>query len=172
MGNRKARNTVVPGTGVEAIGDEEKMSAPRFHSEHADDNLGIPDDAGPTASDRIHKLIRERNALQARVKDMASIGHEIELATLKAADLADMEAKEAEARGYRRGVEDAAKNVPTNWLDSLLTGPNGIGQGPYGGRHIEKLMRGTRTQILALLEQTGDTNSPHLKSGAGNEKKI
>jgi hypothetical protein len=74
---------------------------------------------------------------------------------------------EAEARGYRRGVADAARNVPTNWLDSLLTGPNGIGVGPYNGRHIEKLTLGVRAKILALLEQTGDTNSPHPENGTG-----
>jgi hypothetical protein len=120
MGNRTARNTGVSGTGVEAIGDKEKM---------------IDLNESPLVKlDRIQR--------------------------------------EAEARGYRRGVEDAAKNVPTNWLDSLLTGPNGIGQGPYDGRHIEKLMRGTRAAILALLEQTSDSNSPYLPHGTGNEKKI
>jgi hypothetical protein len=120
------------------------MSEPRFHPEHADDNLGIPDDAGPRAIERIHKLIRERNALQARVMDMASIGREIELATLKAADLADMEAKEAEARGYRRGVEDA-KKAAWKWIPRC----------------------DCREAISALLEQTSDTNSPHPENGTG-----
>jgi hypothetical protein len=79
--------------------------------------------------------------------------------------------REAEARGYRRGVEDAAAEVPVTWLDRLLTGPDGIGVGPYNGRHIEKLTLGIRAQILALLEQTGDSNRPHLDTVRGTQKK-
>ena len=39
--------------------------------------------------------------------------------------------------------------VPTNWLDSLLTGPEGIGQPPYDCRHIEKLLRGVQDRLRA-----------------------
>ena len=38
---------------------------PRFHDEHADDNLGIPDDAGERASAMIERLIRKQAALRA-----------------------------------------------------------------------------------------------------------
>jgi hypothetical protein len=37
--------------------------------------------------------------------------------------------------------------VPTNWLDSLLTGPDGIGTPPYQARHIEQLLRGIQDRL-------------------------
>jgi hypothetical protein len=52
---------------------------------------------------------------------------------------------EAEARGYRRGVEDAAKVAENAIVPSGLT--------------IRAIRR--------LLEQTGDTNSPHPENGTG-----
>lgn len=39
--------------------------------------------------------------------------------------------------------------VPTNWCDSLLTGPKGIGQPPWDCRDIEKLLRGVQDRIRA-----------------------
>lgn len=41
--------------------------------------------------------------------------------------------------------------VPTNWCDSLLTGPDGIGQPPYDCRHIENLLNGVRARIITAL---------------------
>ncbi len=43
--------------------------------------------------------------------------------------------------------ERAAKCVPTNWTDNLLTGPRGIGSPPYDCRYIEKLLRGIQDAI-------------------------
>lgn len=49
--------------------------------------------------------------------------------------------------------------VPTNWCDSLLTGPDGIGTGPYNPRHIEQLLRGVQDRIRAA-EQKKRSRSP------------
>jgi hypothetical protein len=53
-------------------------------------------------------------------------------------------ATEAEARGYRRGVEDAAK-VAKSFGDA----------------------QDVAYEILDLLEQSSDTNSPHPENGTG-----
>jgi hypothetical protein len=55
---------------------------------------------------------------------------------------------EAEARGYRRGVEDAAR-VTKSFGDA----------------------QDVACEILHLLEQTSDSNSPHLDTVRGVQKK-
>lgn len=45
--------------------------------------------------------------------------------------------------------EACAKVVPSNWIDSMLTGPDGIGRGPYDERTIEKLLRKIAAAIRA-----------------------
>ena len=47
-------------------------------------------------------------------------------------------------------IQDAAACVPTNWCDSLLTGPEGIGLPPYDCPKIERLLRGVQERIKAL----------------------
>jgi hypothetical protein len=100
MGNRTARNTGIPGTGVEAIGDEEKM--------------------------RVQTKILTNGQVDDLVQD-------------------------AEARGYRRGVEDAWKIARTHGVHPHL---NVFGGGPEWYRHGQAIAEA----ILALREQTGDTN--------------
>jgi hypothetical protein len=46
--------------------------------------------------------------------------------------------------------------VPTNWLDPLLTGPQGIGTPPYQGRHIEQLLRGIQDRIRVAEKTASD----------------
>ena len=41
--------------------------------------------------------------------------------------------------------------VPTNWCDSLLTGPDGLGPQPWDCRHIEKLLRGVQDRVKAAI---------------------
>lgn len=43
--------------------------------------------------------------------------------------------------------------VPTNWIDELLTGKDGIGSPPYDCRHIEKLLRGVQDRIRAAEQK-------------------
>lgn len=43
----------------------------------------------------------------------------------------------------------ASDLVPTNWCDQLLTGPDGLGQRPWGCQEIEKLLRGVQDRIRA-----------------------
>lgn len=47
-------------------------------------------------------------------------------------------------------IKAAADCVPTTWLDPLLSGPKGIGTGPWGERNVEKLLRGIQDRIRAL----------------------
>lgn len=53
---------------------------------------------------------------------------------------------------FMNGVLHAAKQVPMNWCDSLLTGPDGIGNPPYDCRAIEKLLRGVQDRIRSTVE--------------------
>lgn len=63
--------------------------------------------------------------------------------------------------GKRKKLSDL---VPTNWCDSLLTGPEGIGKPPYDCRHIEKLLRGVQDRIRAAEEK------PLARSQSTDEK--
>lgn len=53
-------------------------------------------------------------------------------------------------------IAKCAKQVPTNWTDSLLTGKDGIKGPPYDCREIEKLLRGTQDRIRALSSPPAD----------------
>jgi hypothetical protein len=46
--------------------------------------------------------------------------------------------------------------VPTNWLDPLLTGPQGIGTPPYQSRHIEQLLRGIQDRLRVAEKTASD----------------
>lgn len=46
-------------------------------------------------------------------------------------------------------IEECAACVPTNWLDSLLSGPDKVGDFP-DGKIVEKLLLAIRARILAL----------------------
>ena len=52
----------------------------------------------------------------------------------------------------RASIELAAKAVPMNWLDPLLTGPDAVGRVPYDCGAVEALLRGVRDRIRALAE--------------------
>lgn len=54
--------------------------------------------------------------------------------------------------GKVEGVTEAAKCIPTNWCDSLLTGPDGI-KVPATCADIEKLLHGVAEAILKLIEK-------------------
>lgn len=60
--------------------------------------------------------------------------------------------------------ERCAKRVPTNWLDSLLTGPRKVGELPFGAREIEALLRGVQDRIRAL------TDEPSVSNGGGKSE--
>lgn len=55
------------------------------------------------------------------------------------------------ASAEARGIERAAKVVPTNWLDEILTGENSIGPAPYTNRQVEDLLRRVQDRIRALV---------------------
>jgi hypothetical protein len=107
MGNRTARNTGIPRTGVEAIGNEEKMS-----------------DLNESPLVKLDRIQRE-----------------------------------AEARGYRRGVEDAA-GVARTWDTT------GQGHLPNANGYDAQAVR-IAVNILALLKQNGNSNSPYPRNGTG-----
>lgn len=46
-------------------------------------------------------------------------------------------------------IEECAKAVPTNWCDSLLTGP-GAPRCPLDNRGVEQLLRGVQDRIRGL----------------------
>ena len=58
------------------------------------------------------------------------------------------------ADAERLGLERAAKEVPTNWCDPLLTGPNGIAKAvtAFTCRSIEQLLRGIQDRIRAQAQ--------------------
>jgi hypothetical protein len=57
------------------------------------------------------------------------------------------------ARIREEAMEEAAKQVPTSWLDPLLTGPGGMGRPPYRGHDIERLLRRIAAAIRLLAQQ-------------------
>lgn len=54
------------------------------------------------------------------------------------------------ARARQKGREEALAAVPTNWLDSLLSGPNKVGEPPLGAPEVERLLLCIRERIQAL----------------------
>lgn len=65
-------------------------------------------------------------------------------------------------------VEALLKEIPTNWLDSLLTGPDAvIGKGPWGCPDIERLLAAIkeRQQKAALRFATKPVNDSDASSG-------
>ena len=52
--------------------------------------------------------------------------------------------RDTKAHAVRRAAIQA---IPTTWLDELLTGPNGIGAGPYNGQHIERLLSAVKRRV-------------------------
>jgi hypothetical protein len=137
MGNRTARNTGIPGTGVEAIGKGvEKMS----------DDVHIYSFfmEGDETSHRytgVHKKINATGAQWNVTGPLAKAMKAIE--------------NQAEARGYRRGVEDAAMVASSNFTN--------VAQFETTYNTLDKI----RSAILALLEQTSDSNRPHPGNGTG-----
>lgn len=61
--------------------------------------------------------------------------------------IVDLQAALQSARKDER--ERCAKQVPTNWLDPLLTGPDAVleGTGPWGCPDIAKLLRAVKARI-------------------------
>jgi hypothetical protein len=146
MGKREARNTGIPGTGVEAIGSEGKMTPEELVKEYTDKSKPFPLPAlegmyvHPRYVIHQHDLQELIDALRRLIVER----DEARAKTLRGDWASDMIA-EAEARGYRRGVEDAAKVAENAIVPSGLT--------------IRAIRR--------LLEQTSDTDSPHPENGTG-----
>jgi hypothetical protein len=77
--------------------------------------------------------------------------------------------EKAEARGYRRGVEDAAKQI-----DGVLEARRLFSQFTLKLEETSEtyfVLENLRDGLLALLEQTSDSNSPHPENGTGDSKK-
>ena len=53
---------------------------------------------------------------------------------------------------YAAGLREASKQVPTNWLDGLLTG-KAAPKLPWNCPEIEKLLRGVKQRIERLAQQ-------------------
>jgi hypothetical protein len=104
----------------------------------------------------IERIIKERDEARRELEELdflryeggeESIGREIE---------------KAEARGYRRGVEDAA---------AMLKGrAQEISDNGLSVSAVNEL-RGWVDVILHLRKQTGDKNSPHPENGTGHSAK-
>ena len=57
-------------------------------------------------------------------------------------------------QSYTKGVEDAIKGIPRNWLDPLLTGDNAIIEGySYTPTDIENLLIAIKQRLQQLKEQ-------------------
>lgn len=57
-----------------------------------------------------------------------------------------------------RIVRECAEQVPTTWLDNLLTGPNAVlkgNGGTWGCPEIEAVCKGIKSRILALSNEKG-----------------
>lgn len=52
----------------------------------------------------------------------------------------------------RQIVELCAQQIPTNWLDDLLTGKDGLGQPPYYCPNIERLLSKLAERLRSLLD--------------------
>lgn len=53
---------------------------------------------------------------------------------------------------YAEGLRDAAKQVPTNWCDELLSGKT-VSKLPWNSSNIEQLLRGVQQRIERLAQQ-------------------
>lgn len=53
-----------------------------------------------------------------------------------------MKVLQKETARLRKALEHLPNEVPTNWCDSLLTGPDAVMKGEYDCRDIEALLRG------------------------------
>lgn len=52
---------------------------------------------------------------------------------------------------YERGRDESAKAIPTNWLDSLLSGDEAVvGKPPWNCPELESLLSAVRERIRAL----------------------
>ena len=62
---------------------------------------------------------------------------------------------------YAEGLRDAAKQVPTNWCDELLSGKT-VSKLPWNSSNIEQLLRGVQQRIERLAQQAGGgAHGPH-----------
>jgi hypothetical protein len=103
------------------------------------------------------RLIKERDEARRELEELDFLRYE------GGEESIGREIKKAEARGYRRGVEDAA---------TMLKGrAQEISDNGLRVSAVNEL-RGWADVILHLWKQTGDKNSPYLPHGTGNEKKI
>lgn len=59
-------------------------------------------------------------------------------------------------RTIAKAIQECADQVPTTWLDGLLTGPDAVLQGSggtWGCPEIEALCRGIKARILKLSNE-------------------
>ena len=66
--------------------------------------------------------------------------------------------REAIATARAQALKEAAQEVPTTWLDPMLTGPDAIGSPPFGGTQIEQLCRRIAGRIRSLAGAEGKKN--------------
>ena len=69
-----------------------------------------------------------------------------------------------------RIVRKCAEQVPTTWLDDLLTGPNAVlkgNGGTWGCPEIEALLKAIKSRILALSNEKGQ---PRAVERGGKER--
>lgn len=71
---------------------------------------------------------------------------------------------------YAEGLRDAAKQVPTNWCDELLSGKT-VSKLPWNSSNIEQLLRGVQQRIERLAQQAGGgahgTHEQRGRTGGG-----
>jgi hypothetical protein len=94
-------------------------------------------------------IARLREVVTALIDSLDAMTSERDELKAKCLSLEATRAREiAEARN--KALEEAAKKVPTNWVDSLLTGPDSLGVMPWTCPHIERLLNGISTRIRSL----------------------
>ena len=70
-----------------------------------------------------------------------------------------------DVKTWNKAIEKAAKQVPSNWIDSDLTGKEAVvGSPPYGCDDIERILNRVRGKIYALAKVI----SPEKNPGAGS----
>ena len=52
-----------------------------------------------------------------------------------------------------QALSEAAEQIPTSWLDPLLTGPDAVGPLPWSGQQIEQFCRRLSAAIRSLRER-------------------
>lgn len=68
----------------------------------------------------------------------------------------DWNSKDTEfvAKAYaEQAIDRCGKEVPTNWLDNLLTGKGAVIKAPYNGTDIENLLRAVKQRVANVKSE-------------------